>query len=71
MREAPSMLVTIRLELIRRIKARFAMTEGEIAALAKAANLEHSETFTGRFGFTINFRKPDYSRPQTDSGLSA
>lgn len=48
-----------------------AMTEGEIAALAKAANLEHSETFTRRFGFTINFRKPDYPRPQTDSGLSA
>ena len=34
-----------------------AMTEGDIAALAKAANLEHSETFTKRFGFTINFRK--------------
>jgi hypothetical protein len=33
------------------------MTEGDIAALAKAANLEHSETFTKRFGFTINFRK--------------
>jgi ubiquinone/menaquinone biosynthesis C-methylase UbiE len=35
-----------------------AMAEGEIASLAKAANLEHSETFTRRFGFTINFRKP-------------
>jgi ubiquinone/menaquinone biosynthesis C-methylase UbiE len=34
-----------------------AMTEGGIATLAKAANLEHSETFTKRFGFTINFRK--------------
>jgi ubiquinone/menaquinone biosynthesis C-methylase UbiE len=34
-----------------------AMTEADIAALAKAANLEHSETFTKRFGFTINFRK--------------
>ena len=34
-----------------------AMTEGGIAALAKAANLEHSETLTKRFGFTINFRK--------------
>jgi hypothetical protein len=34
-----------------------AMTEGDIARLAKAANLEHSETFTKRFGFTINFRK--------------
>jgi uncharacterized protein len=27
------------------------------AALAKAANLEELETFTKRFGFTINFRK--------------
>jgi ubiquinone/menaquinone biosynthesis C-methylase UbiE len=34
-----------------------AMTEREIAALAKAANLEHAETFPMRFGFTINFRK--------------
>jgi len=34
-----------------------AMTEGDIAALAQAANLEHSETFVKRFGFTINFRK--------------
>jgi uncharacterized protein len=34
-----------------------AMTEGEIATLAKAANLEHSDTFRKRFGFTINFRK--------------
>jgi uncharacterized protein len=34
-----------------------ALTEADIAALAKAANLEHSETFTKRFGFTINFRK--------------
>ena len=34
-----------------------AMTEGDIAALAKAANLEHSERFTKRFCFTINFRK--------------
>jgi CAAX protease family protein len=32
-----------------------AMTEGDIAALAKAANLEQLETFTKRFGFTINF----------------
>jgi uncharacterized protein len=35
-----------------------AMTEDEITTLAKAANLEHSETFTKRFGFTINFKKP-------------
>jgi hypothetical protein len=34
-----------------------AMTEGDIAALAKAANLDHSETFMKRFSFTINFRK--------------
>jgi ubiquinone/menaquinone biosynthesis C-methylase UbiE len=34
-----------------------AMTEGDIAALAKAANLEHAETFPMRFGFTINFKK--------------
>jgi SAM-dependent methyltransferase len=34
-----------------------AMTEGDIAALAKDANLEHSETFTKRFGFTITSEK--------------
>ncbi len=34
-----------------------AMTESDIATLAKAANLEHAETFPMRFGFTINFRK--------------
>jgi hypothetical protein len=33
------------------------MTEGEIATLAKAANLEHSDTFRKRFAFTINLRK--------------
>jgi len=35
-----------------------AMTGNDIAALVKAANLEHAETFPMRFGFTINFRKP-------------
>jgi len=35
-----------------------AMTERDIAALAKAANLDHAETFPMRFGFTINFRRP-------------
>jgi len=34
-----------------------AMTERDITALAKAAKLEHAETFPMRFGFTINFRK--------------
>ncbi len=34
-----------------------AMSEREIVALAKAANLEHAETFPMRFGFTVNFRK--------------
>ncbi len=34
-----------------------AMTASDVAALAKAANLEHTETFPMRLGFTINFRK--------------
>ncbi len=34
-----------------------AMTESDVAALAKAANLEPDETFPMRLGFTINFRK--------------
>jgi len=34
-----------------------AMTESKVAALAKAAQLEHAETFAMRFGFTLNFRK--------------
>jgi ubiquinone/menaquinone biosynthesis C-methylase UbiE len=34
-----------------------AMTESDVAALAKAANLDHAETFPMRLGFTINFRK--------------
>jgi uncharacterized protein len=36
-----------------------AMTESEVAAMASAAKLDRIQTFPMRFGFTINFKKPE------------
>ena len=45
-----------------------AMTEGEIGALAKAANFEPAERFPMRFGFTLNFTRGDGSAGRWHGG---